>query len=126
MDTNHKRLSTVDALRLLGELEHCRFHLIQSAINGEEDESFNRVVLASQCQTARRKLQKKYFADVPEKDWCVVKSAATMLQILTELGNGDVESMKEVQNIIDSAIEIATGEDISGCESCRQDKSSVE
>ena len=116
----HKLFSTVDILSEIAELEHLRRHLLLAA-TVMEDEAFSYIVLAAECQTARRKIQKKYFGSVATKDWCIVKSAARLLQLMEETANGDLEETKTIKSIVDNAIALATGEDISNCEACHKD-----
>ena len=66
-------------------------------------------------------MQKHYFPEVKERDWCIVKSAARLLQIAEETANSDLEEFKSIKAILDSAIYISTGEDISLCEACKKD-----
>ena len=121
----YKTMSTIDILFLIAELEHMRRHAILAAASDEED-NFQYLVLASQCQKTRRDIQKKYFSNVKTKDWCIVKSSARLLQLTEELANGDLEEISSLKRIVDEAINISTGEDISMCESCKKDKEEVE
>lgn len=121
MDELHKKLSVVDILSELGELEHLRRHCLLASVVAPEDEIISLLVIAKQCQEARRKLQKKYFPDVKEYYWCIIKSSARLLQLWEELAGGDKEELAEIKNIINSAVELSTGEDISMCESCKKD-----
>lgn len=121
MNINHSNLSVVDALSLLGELEHTRRHALLAAINAPEEEALSLLVLAKQCQETRRNVQREYFPDLDERHWCLVKCASRMLQLTEELAEGDLEQLKTLKLIIDQTIHITTGEDISGCEACRQD-----
>lgn len=67
-------------------------------------------------------MQKQYFPDLEDKDWCMVKVAGHLMQLLEEMADGDIEEVKELKSLIDTTISIATGEDISGCSSCAIDK----
>lgn len=120
-DETHKTMTSVDALYALAELEHCRRHCIIAVATAPEDQILSLLILASKCQKARRELQKKYFP-VDEWGWCIVKSAARLMQLTEEIANGDADEIKELKEITDLAIEITTGEDISGCSACRADK----
>ena len=119
-------MSTVDILSLLGEVEHLRRHCLLAVVNAPAEQTLRYLVLASQCQRTRRKLQNKYFNKVNERDWCIIKSAARLLQMTEETANADLDELKELKALVDSAISIATGEDISFCEACRQDQESAE
>lgn len=54
----------------------------------------------------------------------MVKSASRLMQLTEEIANGDLNEIRELKEITDLAIQITTGEDISGCSQCRQDKNS--
>lgn len=122
MNIDHKTFATVDILRLLGELEHTRFHALSASAVVKDEDAVKYLVLAKDCQDKRRDIQKKYFPNVEEKDWCLVKCASRLLQIIEETTSDDIEELKEIQSIIDSTMLIATGEDISGCSNCKFDK----
>lgn len=123
---NHDNLAMTDYLRLVGELEHSRFHALAAAASMKEgEEPLPYLVIAKHAQTARRELMRKHFKDVNEKDWCLVKCAGTLLQLMSELGEGDAEEIKSIKAIVDEIILEATGEDISGCQSCRGDADAV-
>lgn len=117
---NYNLANITDCLFLIAELEHMRRHAILAAINAPDEEAFQLQVLAKQCQDARRNFMKKHFK-VENRHWCMVKSASRLLQISEEISDGDLDETKELKGIVDSAIGIATGEDISDCESCRKD-----
>lgn len=117
----HKNMALADKLRLIGELQHMRSHCILAAAS-EPELSVPYLVLAKRCQSARRDFQKKYFPNTKEKDWCIIKSAGQLLQLLEETADGDAEEMSELKSLVDNAIMITTGEDISGCSACRDDK----
>lgn len=117
---DYDKLNVTDALALIGELEHARRHAIRSAQYAEEDDQFHYILLASQCQKARRAAMRKYFP-VDSKNWCLVKAAATMRQISYECFKDDVEMIKDIDSIVDSVMKVATGKDLSECASCIQD-----
>lgn len=121
MEDLHKKMSTIDVLSELGELEHLRRHCLLAMVVAPDEERLPLLVLASQCQKARRELQKKYFPDTEERNWCILKSSARLLQLWEELANGDADELTEIKDIINSAVQIATGEDISNCEACAKD-----
>lgn len=126
MDTNHKLMSIADTIELLGALEHLRSHLILASVNSPDDESLSYLILASECQKARREIQKKYFPNVEERNWCIVKCASRLLQLTEETAAGDLDEIKKLKHIVDDAIEISTGEDISFCRACHDDAEIVE
>lgn len=106
-----------------------RFHALTavvSLLSSEEDTHEELVALllvAKHCQEARRAIQKECFPNLTERHWCMVKSASTLLQLLGEVGDSlGTENLVDVKNIVDESILVTTGEDISGCEACREDK----
>lgn len=114
--------SVTDDLRVIGELEHLRFHAILAAQHAPETEVIGLLVLAKHCQDARRKFMKKHFGGVENRHWCMIKSSARLLQITEEIMEGNTDELKELKGVVDEAIELTTGVDISNCESCKQDK----
>lgn len=125
MEVDHKKMSTADAIYLIGQLEHMRLHCITAAINAPEEEVVSLLVLAKRCQEERRKYMLMHFPNVPERHWCMIKVAGTLYQLLQETSGVDINSMSGIKSIIDEAMLIATGEDISGCESCKKDAADI-
>ena len=122
MNIDHNKLSIADTIYLIGQLEHMRFHAIVAATNAPEDKTIELLVLAKQCQEVRRDIMQKHFSDVDHWGWCMIKVAGTLYQLTQELGKDDLDMIRQVKGIADSAVEIVTGKDISGCESCQKDK----
>ena len=118
---DYDKLNVTDSLAVVGELEHMRRHLLRSVQYADEDDKIFYLVTAKQCQEMRRKYMAKHFP-VDTKLWCLVKSAATLRQLLYETTSDDVELLKEIDTLVDDIMEKATGKDLSECESCRQDK----
>lgn len=121
MSMDYDKLNVTDSLALVGELEHTRRHLLRSAQYADEEDQVFYLVLAKQCQEARRKYMEKNFP-VDTKFWCLVKCAAVLRQLTYETTTKDLEFLKEIDSIVDEIMEKATGKDLSECESCRQDK----
>lgn len=122
---DHQKLSTLDKITLIGELQHIRAHALRSSKVAEKDEDkFFYQVIASQAQEARRAYMAKHF-QLDEKDWCLVKAAATLKQLNYELAHGDETEFAELENLADSILSHATGEDLTGCESCAKDATVV-
>lgn len=117
---DYDKLNVTDSLALIGELEHTRRHLLRSAQYADEDDQIFYLVLAKQCQEARRTYMEKNFP-VDTKLWCLVKCAATLRQISYETATKDVEMIKAIDSIVDDIMEKATGKDLSECEACKQD-----
>lgn len=117
---DYDKLNVTDSLAVVAELEHTRRHLLRSAQYADEDDQVFYLVLAKQCQEARRKFMEKNFP-VDTKLWCLVKCAAVLRQLTYETTTKDLEFLKEVDAIVDEIMEKATGKDLSECEACRQD-----
>lgn len=121
-DVNHKKLSITDTLSAVGEFEHLRRHILRSVqFMDDNDAKLFWVVEANKIQDFRREYMKKYFP-VDEKFWCIVKSCATLRQELYETTNGDVDELKKYDTLIDEIMSEIMGEDLSGCEACKQDQ----
>jgi len=121
MSMDYDKLNVTDSLALVGELEHTRRHLLRSAQYADEEDQVFYLVLAKQCQEARRKYMEKNFP-VDTKLWCLVKCAATLRQLTYETATKDLEFLKEIDSIVDEIMEKATGKDLSECESCASDR----
>lgn len=122
---DHDNLAVTDNLRLVGELEHVRRHAVAAAVSPGTEEALPYLMLAAHAQKARREFMKSHFP-VEEKDWCLVKTAATLLQLMDELAGGDEEELKTIKHLVDEIVEVTTGKDISGCQACRADLEEVE
>lgn len=110
-----------DGIALIGELEHIRRHALRSAqlSAGTDDEIFYQVT-AKRAQELRREYMAKHF-NAPEKLHCLGKCSAAVRQLAYETDTGDAEYLHRVDELVDSIWGKITGEDLSGCESCRQD-----
>ena len=117
-DINHEKLSITDALSLIGELEHLRRHILRSVqYMDDDDNKIFWIVEADKCQRLRREYMAKYFP-VNEKYWCMVKCCAAIRQLTYETFTKDLDELKELDLLVDEV----TGQDLSGCEMCRQDR----
>ena len=121
MAFDYKTANVSDSIALIGELEHIRRHALRSAqlSAGTDDEIFY-MVTAKRAQDLRRKFMAEHF-DAPEKLHCLGKCTAAVRQLAYETDTGDAEFLHEVDELVDSVWGKITGEDLSGCESCRQD-----
>ena len=118
----HDKAALQDVISLVGELEHSYRHAIRSAYSSETDEQkLNYSIIANRLREARRKIMKERLGDIDEKDWCLCKSAACLRQISYEIYNGDWEQLKLIEEIVDMIWSKATGEDLSGCQACKND-----
>lgn len=119
---DHKKLSLTDKIKLLGEVEHSRSHLLRSAHTTEDEEKkFWYLVKAKQAQDLRRKIQEKWLK-TDELDWCLVKSASRLKWLNEEVAFDDIELFSDIENFADSILGHGLGEDLSGCKSCQEDK----
>lgn len=121
---NHDKLSLLDRVSIVGELEHIRRHAIRSAKASEQDEDkLFYEVIAEQSKNLRRKYQKEYL-NCDEKDWCLVKAAASLKQLFYEIG-GDYEYLNDTENLADNILSHAFHQDLTNCEACAKDKNDV-
>lgn len=123
---SYSKRNTVDIIALIGELEHTRRHALRASVtaSNEEDEekAFSYQMFANKAQRLRRELTEKNFPDLDEKDWCLVKCAACLRQISYETFTDDTKTLSEIDGLVDEILELATGEDLSGCATCRDDR----
>lgn len=120
---NHDKAGVSDRIFILSEMEHARRHAIRSAVAAEDgDMSFNFLVWAKTLQDLRRNYMKKHFGDIDDKYWCLCKSAACLRQLVYEVDGGDLDTLKEVDALVDDIWGTAVGKDLSDCEACRDDK----
>lgn len=122
---DHKKAGTADKLLLIGQLEHGRNHCIRSAASvwREEDDSdsIQYLLWAKRFQEIRREYMRKHFGELKESDWCLIKVCASLRQLAYEVCEGDVEELKEIEDIIDEISGKALGMDMSSCLACRED-----
>lgn len=64
---------------------------------------------------------KKHFPNCPEELWCLGKAIETARQRVYEADEGDSEDLADVDAIWNLVWGRITGEDLSGCSSCRAD-----
>ena len=65
---------------------------------------------------------KKHFGDIKETDWCLLKVCAELRSLVYEVCEGDVEELKDIEDLIDEITGKALGMDMSSCLACREDK----
>ena len=125
---DHSKASVADKISLISELEHGRRHCVRAAASAwrEEDdsESVQYLLWAKRFQTLRRDYMKKHFSDFKETDWCLIKVCAELRSLVYEVCEGDVEELKEFEDLIDEITGKALGMDMSSCLACREDKES--
>lgn len=122
---DHDKAGIADKIALVAELQHGRRHAIRAAASTwkEEDDSeaVQYLLWAKRFQTIRREYMKKHFGNLKETDWCLVKVCAELRSLVYEVCEGDVEELKEIEDLIDEITGKALGVDLSGCQSCRDD-----
>ena len=127
---DHAKASVADKLLILGELEHGRRHCLRSAASvwKEEDDSdsMRYLLWAKRFQQIRREYMRKHFGELKESDWCLLKVCASLRQLVYEVCEGDIEELKELEDLIDEISGKALGMDLSGCQSCRADSEVIE
>lgn len=122
-ETKYKVLNTSDHIRTISELEHIYSHAMRSkqVAHDTDDEVFYQVV-ANKAKAIRRKYMRTYFPDCDDKLWCLGKASASLRQVVYESDEGHTELVKEVDDLVDEIWGKITGEDLSGCQACKEDK----
>lgn len=82
-------------------------------------------VHAKQFQDLRREAMAKFFPDLSELDWCLVKVAARLKQLSYELFEGDLEYLTKIENLTDNIIGHALRSDLTGCQACKSDMEAI-
>lgn len=122
---DHGKASVADRLLVIGELEHGRRHCLRSAVSvwTEEDdsESIQYLLWAKRFQEIRREYMRKHFGELKESDWCLLKVCASLRQLVYEVCEGDVEELKELEDLVDEITGKALGMDMSDCRACKDD-----
>lgn len=80
------------------------------------------LVLAQQAKELRREYMQEHFPDIDSKLWCLCKSAATLRQIAYETWGEKADQLKRIDNMVDEIWGKATGQDLSDCAICKEDK----
>ena len=123
---NHKKAAVSDDIRLVAELEHIRAHALRSAVvaEGTEDEMFY-LVTAQRAKELRRQFMQDHYPNIDSKLWCMCKSAACLRQVAYEIWGEKAEFLKQIDTLVDDIWGKATGEDLSDCEACKDDKGEI-
>lgn len=123
---DHSKASVADRIALIGELQHGRRHCVRSAAASwrEEDDSdsIQYLLWAKRFQEIRREYMKKHFGNLKETDWCLLKVCAELRSLVYEVCEGDVEELKELEDLVDEITGKALGMDMSDCLACRDDR----
>ncbi len=127
---DHSKASVADKIALIAELEHGRRHCVRAAASAwrenDDSDSVQYLLWAKRFQEIRREYMKKHFGDLKETDWCLFKVSASLRQLVYEVCEGDVEELKEIDDLIDEITGKALGMDMSDCLACREDRVSAE
>lgn len=125
-DKKYHRLNTSDHIRAISELEHIYSHAMRSkqVAKDTDDEVFYQVV-ANKAKALRRKYMRTYFPDCDDKLWCLGKASASLRQVVYEADEGHTELVKEADDLVDEIWQKITGEDLSDCSACKEDRKEV-
>lgn len=83
------------------------------------------LILAQQAKEIRREYMQEHFSYVDSKLWCLCKSAAELRQIAYEIWGEKAEQLKRIDDIVDTIWSKATGQDLSECAVCKEDKGEI-
>ena len=120
---DHKKASVADDIRLVAELEHIRAHALRSAVVAEgTDEEMFYLLTAQRAKELRRQYMQTHYPNIDSKLWCLCKSAACLRQVAYEVWGEKAEVLKEIDQLVDDVWGKATGQDLSDCEACKDDK----
>lgn len=123
---NHDKAGVADKIALIGELQHGRRHCVRAAASAwredDDSDSIQYLLWAKRFQEIRRGYMKKHFSELKETDWCLLKVCAELRSLAYEVCEGDVEELKEIDDLIDEITGKAINMDMSDCVSCREDK----
>ena len=124
MAIDSEKANIADQIALISELEHLQRHLLRSMIspNIAEEERIWYAVNAKRAKDIRRAYMKNHFPDMPDELWCAGKCAAAIRQLNYETFTGDIEEAKEIDALVDSVWSKITGQDMTGCKACSDDK----
>lgn len=128
MAFNYSNANISDKILAIGELEHIYRHALRSMVspNIPDEERIWYAVLAKQTKEARRKFMSENFGDIPDELWCLAKASASLRQLSYESFDGNMESVKSIDALVDSIWSKITGEDMTGCKACTEDKKETE
>ena len=126
-EQKYKTLNTSDHIRFISECEHVYSHAkrSQQVVAGTDDEVFYQVI-ANKVRDLRRKYMRTYFPDCDDKLWCLGKATASLRQVGYEADEGHADLLKDMDDIVDSVWGRISGEDLSGCQACKEDKKGVQ
>ena len=124
MAIDSEKANISDQILLVGELEHIQRHALRSMVspNIEDEERIWYAVTAKQAKDLRRKYMRTHFQDCSDELWCLGKASASLRQLNYETFTGDTEECDEIDALVDSIWSKITGQDMTGCKSCSEDR----
>ena len=119
---DYEKKNIVDKIALVGELEHLRRHAERSAVVAKtnEEDFIHYLLVAKETQALRRKVMAEMELD--DKDHCLCKTAACIRQLAYEVDEGDSDTLKGLDDLVDMVWGHALGMDLTGCKICAEDK----
>lgn len=122
----YQTLNISDHIRAISELEHIYSHAQRSkqVAKDTDDEVFYQVI-ANKAKALRRQYMRTYFPDCDDKLWCLGKASASLRQVVYEADEGHTELIREVDDLVDEIWQKITGQDLSDCAACKEDKKDV-
>lgn len=122
-EKKYQTLNVSDHIRAVSEMEHLYSHALRSkqVAMGTDDEVFYQVI-ANKAKALRRKYMRTYFPDCPDELWCLGKASASLRQVVYEADEGHTELVRETDNLVDEIWSKISNTDLSGCQSCKSDK----
>ena len=79
------------------------------------------LLTAQRAKELRRQFMQEHYPNIDSKLWCLCKSAACLRQVAYEVWGEKAEFLKQIDELVDDIWGKAVGEDLSGCEACKQD-----
>lgn len=124
MAVDYSNKNVADRILIVGELEHVRKHAERSMVspNISEDDRVWYAVVAKRARDLRRAYMEKHFPDCPDELWCLGKASASLRQLSYETDEGDFDTTKEIDELVDLIWGKITGLDLTGCKACAEDK----
>ena len=120
---DHNQANLADKITVIGNCEHLYYHAKKSASvsEGTDKEVFHQV-LAKKVQDFRRNYMHKYFPNISDEMWCEAKAVEALRQRVYESDEGDADILKAVDELWNLVWSEITGQDMSGCKSCAEDR----
>lgn len=128
MSIKFEKANIADLIWVISELEHVQKHALRSMLSSEttDEDKVWYAVIAKQAKNIRRKFMDNHFPECPDELWCLGKASASLRQLAYESFVGEMEELDEIDNLVDEIWGKITGEDMSNCKACRDDKEQKE